>query len=58
MYGDVNPNWPHGDWGEWPHLSRVVVHRAGGLGGLAPEDAGGVAVDLEQDVVDGWRRRE
>ena len=34
-----------------------MVHRAG-WEGLAPENAGGVAVDFEQSVVDGWRRRK
>jgi len=49
--GYVNPNWPHGDGGMWPRL-RWRGSVAGGFGRSSPEDAGGVAVDLGQEVFD------
>jgi hypothetical protein len=54
-FGNVNPNWLHCDGGKWPHL--VIALRAcpgplGGLFGLFPEDAGGVSVDLGEEVFD------
>ena len=50
--GNVNPNWPRGGEGKWPHLRVARRGVAGGFGRSSPEDAGGVAVDLCQEVFD------
>ena len=50
--GNVNPNWPRGGEGKWPHLSVARRGVPGGFGRSSPEDAGWVAVDLGQEVFD------
>ena len=55
--GDVNSDWPHRDGLKWPRRSgRGAVCRRSWR--LAPEDAGGVAVELGEQVVDSVRRCE
>src|SRR5439155_19455967 len=51
VVGNVNPNWPRGGEGKWPHLRVARRGGAGGVGRWSPEGGGGVAGDRCQAVV-------
>ena len=56
LRGNVNPNWLHRGGGKWPHPESRPgwgLDLAGWWSlGLPPEDAGGVAVEFGEEVLD------